>query len=228
MPVSSVSVSCLLAGGFRGPTPSADTDAQSVPHDHGDLAPLQPGTYVTADHSWRGSPSRCPPAGQGHLGALSTLSWVGAGEVAISIFDKVYADPCQFDKGILNPSPGTLGGRSCRPHWSACQDSTSPHRPTSPRWLPGQAAHDDCTVRLHRLHVVAGREPPHLGTAPRRHLRHESRAERPGWILDVDGPAGRDHRPGYRQARSAQTNAEIQAVLDSIRIAPAPPTASPS
>ena len=75
----------------------------------GDPVVLEPGTYVT-DSEFLVQATLTVPAGwDGHLGGpylMDVGRLYGPGSVAIAIFDKVYADPCQFDRGLMVPAPG--------------------------------------------------------------------------------------------------------------------------
>ena len=90
----------------------------------------------------------------------------GSGTVAFLVFNKVYADPCHYDKGVLNPPPGPSvdDTRDCAGEHAGCRrhDANRRHR----GWLPGEAADVDGTRQLRRLHARAGRKLPGLGASP--------------------------------------------------------------
>lgn len=94
------------------PTPSpspSPTPASFVMPEHSII--LQPGTYVAGDpfpvqitvdvpasRAWRGN------IGGPYAVWLERID--GLGIVAFTIFDKVYADPCDYSQGLLDPLPG--------------------------------------------------------------------------------------------------------------------------
>ncbi len=72
----------------------------------GDLVELQPGTYVTADPFLVRVTFTVPAGWTGHLGGPDMAQLLGPGELLVVALDDVYADPCDYEKGLLNPSPG--------------------------------------------------------------------------------------------------------------------------
>ena len=97
----------------RGPGPESDahTDpdgvdavGESANWPRWCQAPTSPQTIPGA-----GSHSRCRTAGRGTSGARISWIWArpdGPRRWLSAIFDTVYADPCNFNKGPMNPPPG--------------------------------------------------------------------------------------------------------------------------
>src|SRR4029077_2430319 len=90
------------------PGPSPAPSRTPIVMSPGALASLVPGTYATKGF---GLPvTFTVPAGwEGHVGGPYLVDLgrsAGPELMAISIFDTVMADPCHFNKGPINPSPG--------------------------------------------------------------------------------------------------------------------------
>jgi hypothetical protein len=195
----------------------------------GALASLVPGTYAT--NGFLVPVTFTVPAGwEGNLGGpyFLDLGRTGGPElVDISIFDTVDADPCDFSKGRIVPPPGpsvddlvsALVGLP-KIDVSTPTDITLDGYRGKQLTISGPSDTTGCTLSPER-NMRLWQLPLGLayGTNPGQADRHI--------ILDVNGQRIVITTP-VLPAQSAATNAEIQAVLDSIRIRPAPPSASPS
>jgi hypothetical protein len=218
----------LLSSGSRpgpDPAPSSSPIAMGV----GDLASLVPGTYAT--QGFEVPVTFTVPSGwEGHLGGpyLVDLGRINGPQlVGISIFDAVYADPCDFNKGIMDPKPGTsvddlvtaLVGLPELTVSTPTDITIDGFRGkqltiTAPSDVSGCTLSSDGTLRVWELPLGATYG---LLRGQRDRLI----------ILDVEGQRIVITTP-VLPAQSPATNAEIQAIVDSIRITPAPPSASPS
>ena len=202
------------------PTPSPTPSLRALVV--GSAVSLEAGTYVTADPFLSRVTFTVPAGWFGNLGGpyLADLGRAGdTAAVGFSIFDKVYADPCHFDRGLLNPAPGpavddlatalaslpslnatvptdvTIGG-----YHGKQLTLTAPASVTGCTLAPGG------TFRVWELPLGATGDITPGG---------RDRV----WILDVDGQRlviDAPEKPG----QTAQANAEVQGILDSIRIAP--------
>jgi hypothetical protein len=218
----------LLSSGVR-PGPSPAPTPTPILLGTGDLASLVPGTYVTQE--FLVPVTLTVPAGwEGHVGGpyfVDLGRTAGPELVGIAIFDTVYTDPCDFTKGPMDPSPGP-----------SVDDLV-----TALVGLPelDVSTPTDITIDGYRgkqLTITAPSDVAGCTLSPEGNLRV--------WELPLGAPYGMNRGQSDRliildvegqriviitpllPAQSAATNAEIQAVLDSIRLEPAPPTASPS
>ena len=195
------------------------------------IGPLQPGTHVTADPFLARVTFTVPAGWEGIMGGPYLVDLgkpAEPGAVSFQVFDTVYADPCDFAKGPLVPQPGP-----------SVDDLA-----TALVGLPGLdvSAPTDITIDGYRgkqLTLTAPSDLTGCTLSPEGNLLtwELPLGARIGmncgeiirvWILDVDGQRlviVASNKPG---ALDDASKAEVQAVLDSIRIAPAPPTASPS
>ena len=132
------------------------------------MLPLEPGTYVTADPFLVRVTFTVPAGWEGNIGGpyvvvLDRAS--GQGAVAFSIFDKVYADPCHFDKGLLNPLPGpTVDDLATALASLPGLDATTPTDVTVGGYQ-GKQLTLTAPASFDRLHVVAGRDTSGLGAS---------------------------------------------------------------
>jgi len=232
---SVIGLSLLPAGGFGGgpgvpsPTPTPLPTPIPSPLTVGDFAPLAAGTYVTDDPFLARITFTLPAGWQGNMGGpyLVDLSQgTGPTAVAFSIFDTIYADPCDFTKGPLAPRPGSsvddlATALASLPNIgvTAPTDITidgfhgKQLTLTAPASLAGCTLSPEGDMRLwdYPLGATYG-----IGAGVRDTL----------WILDVDGQRlviDAPEPPG----QTAATKAEVQGVLDSLHLA-AVPTPSPS
>ena len=220
----------LSSGGGPGPTPMPTASPMALTM--GTLGQLQPGTYVTA-HPFLARVTFTVPTGWEGLMGGPYLVDLGKpaqpGAVSFQVFDTVYADPCDFSKGPLAPRPGpsvddlatALVGLP-RLGVTAPTDITidgyrgKQFTLTAPSDLTGCTLSPDGNLLLWELPLGA-----RIGMT-------RGEVDRV-WILDVDGQRLVIVAPEHPGALNAPSKAEVQAVLDSIRIAPAAPaTASPS
>ena len=172
-----------------------------------------------------------PDGWQGNMGGPNAVflhSAQGPGEVILSLFEKVRADPCHFEQGFLDPLPGptaadlatalaNLPGLDA----SAPTDVSMYGYQGKQLTLTAPASFEGCTSSSEGSFLLW--ELP-LGAV---YTMSEGQRDRV-WILDVDGQRlviqGLE-KPGA----TAEDKAQVQGILDSIRIAPATsPTPSPS
>ena len=234
--VTVVGLSLLPTAGFTGvapgpaatPTPTASPTPAPTPSPSpraltvSPMTPLAPGTYVSGDPFLARVTFTIPAGWQAGMGGpyLTSLEKTGSsGAIDLTIFDKVYADPCHADKGLIKPQPGpsvadlatalsnlpgaigskptavTLGGYSGKQLTLTAPDSFKSCTLTADQafrvWeLPLGATMDMTPGEVDRI-----------------------------WILDVAGTRlviDTPDMPG-----DPTTEAEIQGILDSLRIAPA-------
>ncbi len=222
-------------GGVGGPAPTQT--ASLVPSPSPSTGPLSlgdapyaltAGTYVTSAPFGARVTFSVPAGWTGHVGGPYAVFLDGAnggGSVAFSIFDKVYADPCHADKGLLQPSPGPsaadlatalskMGGVTATAPVDVTLGGYSGKQVT----LTAPASFAACTLTKDGAFRVW--ELP-LGATNDMITGERDRV----WILDVDGTRLVIDAP-EDVGQSGQAKAEVQAILDSIQIAPAAP-ASP-
>jgi hypothetical protein len=134
------------------------------------------------------------------------------GLVELVIFDKVYADPCHPDRGLLNPPPGPSVDDLAKALASVPSlVATTPTDVTAAGYHGKQltltAPTSIATCSVWELPMGAANT---MGPGERDTY----------WILDIDGQRlviDAHELP----TESAAHKAEVQAILDSIRIAPA-------
>ncbi len=216
------------AGGAGG----AAATATPAPHELtvGSIASLEPGAYVTAD-PFLARVTFTVPAGWGaNMGGPYAL-WLdqttASGPEAMSflIFDSVYADACHYDKGLAHPGP-TVDALATALATMPGLDATTPTDVTLGGYqgkqltLTAPASTAGCTLAPDGYAIW---QLP-LGAI---HSMMPGERDRV-WILDVDGQRlviDAAEVPG----QTAEAKAEIQGILDSIRIAPiTSPTPKPS
>jgi hypothetical protein len=224
-----VGLSLLSSGGRPGPIPSPT--ASPIALTMSVIGPLQPGTHVTADPFLARVTFRVPAGWEGIMGGPYLVDLGKAaqpGAVSFQIFDTVYADPCDFTKGPLDPLPGpsvddlatALAGLPSLDVTAPTDITIDGYRGkqltlTAPTDMTGCTLSPDRNLLTWELPLGA-----RIGMTP-------GEVDRV-WILDVDGQRLVIVAPEKPGALNDPSKAEVQAVLDSIRIAPAPPTASPS
>jgi|GEM_PF-1406545 len=224
-------------GGIGGPPPTASPPPTPVPTPTphplttGDMAPLGAGTYVTADPFLARVTFTLPAGWSGQMGGpylvdLGPTS--GPSSVDLGIFDTVYADPCDIATGPLAPPAGpTVDDLATA---LAALPALAATRPTdvtidgyhgklvtltAPSSSAGCTLSPDGTFRIWTFP---------LGATYDMNKGEQARI----WILDVDGQRLVIFATELA-GQAASSKAEVQAVIDSIRIAPAPsPTRSPS
>ena len=218
-PTGTVPASTLAS---QSPTPSLMPSATPTPRaiEVGPHGPLKPGTYVTASPFLSRVTFSLPPGWFADMGGPyavfldPSMGPVSSddGLVEFVIFDQVYADPCHIDQGLLNPPPGP----SVDDLANALADvpslvSTTPTDVAIAGYhgklltLTAPASATACSVWQLPLGATNA-------MVPGQHDRY--------WILDIDGQRlviDAHEVPG----ESAAEKAEVQAILDSIRIAPA-------
>jgi len=223
-----------LGGGPGGPAPTPSPSPTPTPRvmaiDPEGWPPLEPGTYVTPDPFLFPLTFTAPAGWQGKVGgpnAVFLRRADGRGEVALSFFETVYADPCHYN-GPLDPPPGpSVDDLATALTSMPGLDVTTPTDVTLGGFagkqltLTAPASFADCTLspdgnfRVWELPLGATND-----------LLPGQRD--PVWILDVDGQRlviDALEQPGM----TAADKAEVQRILDSIRITPAnSPTPSPS
>lgn len=182
--------------------------------------PLDPGTYVTADPFPFRISMTVPEGWMGKIGGpyLTQLERTSAsGSIAFSIFDKVFADPCHTTTGYIDPPVGpTVEDLATALGGLPTVDVTTPVDAT----IGGRTGKQ---LTITAPTVTTGCDLVSGGTFPIWELPLGSTNElRPGqvdrvWIVDVDGTRlviDATHSLGT----DAALDAEIQGILDSIRI----------
>jgi hypothetical protein len=187
----------------------------------GDPVQLRPGTYITADPFLARVTVTVPGGWDGKLGgpyAAYFSRLYGPGEVLFFVFDNVYADPCDYGKGLLDPAPGpTVDDLAAA--WTAMPGvaATPPAAVTLGGYAGKQftitapASFDGCAM---------GPDGYSIFQLPLRAIWTMVPDQRDRvWVLDVEGqrlviiaPEQVDQTP--------QDKAEVQGILDSIRLAP--------
>ena len=209
---STAPIATIQASALASPSPRA--------LDVGPQGPLKSGSYVTASPFLVRVTFSPPPGWYANMGgsyavfldpSLGTVS-NDDGLVELLVFDKVYADPCHLDKGLLSPPPG--------PSVDDLANALA--------HLPGLVATTPTDVAVGAYH---GRQltlsaPPSVAACSVWQLPlGATNIMVPGqrdryWILDVNGQRlviDAHEVP----SESAADKAAAQAILDSIRIAPA-------
>lgn len=206
-------------------TPAATSRALTV-----DQTQLGPGTYVTADPFLLRVTFTLPAGWESAMGGPYFVNLKRPylpGGVSFSIFDKVRADPCHPDQALLDPTPGpTVEDLAAALASLPGLDVTTPTDVTVDGYtgkqltLTAPATFEGCTI-YEDGYVIW--ELPLGGT----------KAMSPGerdrvWIVDAEGERLVIHTseiPG----QTSQDQAEVQGILDSIRIEPVNrPTPEPS
>jgi hypothetical protein len=211
-------------GGLPTASPSPTASPRAMPTGETEL-PLEAGTsYITGDPFLVRVTFTAPSGWEGKVGAPylafanPTEREAPSGGVVFSIFDKIVADPCDFDQGFKSV-PGssvddlvtalvTAAGAAASTPVNATVDGYAGKQLT----LTAPASFEGC--KLSSDGFVVWQLP--LGTNYAFVAGQRSRL----WILDVDGQRlviDVPEAPG----QSAQERADAQAVFDSIRIAPA-------
>ncbi len=209
-------------GGEASPSPSASP--RPIPVTSSDMPALEPGTYLTGDPFLARVTFTLPDgpvAWQGNVSGPYAV-WLGDASqdlLRFQVFDTVYAEPCQNDNVAMNPQPGpsvddlanalaSLPGLQVTPPTDVTFGGYQGKQLT----LTAPATGGPCRAWILPLgatnDMVAG---------------EQQRV----WILDVDGQRLVIDAPETSTV-TADMKVDVQAVLDSIRIAPAPPSESPS
>ena len=181
---------------------------------------MESGTYVTASPFLSRVTFSAPPGWFASMGgpyavfldpSLGTVA-NDDGLVELVIFDKVYADPCHVDRGLLNPPPGPSVDDLAKALASVPSlVATTPTDVTEAGYhgkqltLTAPTSIATCSVWELPMGAANTMVPGERDTY---------------WILDIDGQRlviDAHELP----TESAAQKAEVQAILDSIRIAPA-------
>lgn len=187
----------------------------------GDSVALEPGTYVTADDFLVRVTLTVPAGWNGNLGgpyAVYLARPYGRGEVIISVFDKLYADACRLDQGILDPVPGpTVDDLATAITSMPGLEATTPTDVT----LGGYAGKElTITAPASGAGCLLGPDGFSIWQLPRGAIYTMVPGQRDRlWILDVEGQRiviDASGLPGL----TPQDQAEVQGILDSIRLAP--------
>jgi hypothetical protein len=220
----------VTVGGAGGttPTPSPTATAPSASPKPGSLTvsstgpiPMGPGTYTAADPFPVKLSFTLPAGWGGNIGgpyAVWLAQTQGSGEVGFSILGSVYADPCHY-KGLLAPQPGpsvddlanalaNVPGLGSPTPIGATLDRYTGKRLT----LTAPASFAGCTLSPDQAYRVW--DLP-LGATNDLVAGEQDRV----WILQVGGQRiviDTPEPPG----QTAATKAEVQAILDSLTIAP--------
>jgi hypothetical protein len=212
---STAPIGTVAASGVASPSPISSPRAL----DEGLQGPLDPGTYVTASPFLTRVTFSLPAQWFADVGGPYAVFLDPSvdpvsnddGLVEFVIFDKVYADPCHVDRGLLNPPPGPsvddLAKSLARvPSLVA----TTPTDVTVAGYHGKQLTTSNTSTATCSLWQLP------LGAANTMVPGERDRY----WILDINGQRlviNAHEVPG----ESAAHKAEVQAILDSIRIAPA-------
>jgi hypothetical protein len=218
-----VGVTLLPGGGAPEPSPAPSPTPTPSPRalTDGSLITLEPGTYVAADPFPLRVTFTVPAGWAGNIGgpyAVFLERATGLDAVSFSIFDTVYADPCHFDKGPLNPLPGPSVGDLATALVSlkgldattATDVTLSGYQGkqltlTAPASFAGCTLTPDGNFRVWELPLGATND---LTPGERDRV----------WILDVGGTRlviDAPETPGQTPAERA----EVQGIVDSIQIA---------
>jgi hypothetical protein len=205
------------------PTPACVQDRCPTPGALGGVVgPLKPGTYVAADPFLLRVTFTVPAGWEGNIGgpyAVFLDQPQGTGAVSFSIFEQVYADPCHNDRGLLNPLPGpsvddlaTALAKVPGLGNPIPVDVTVAGYQGKQLTLTAPASFAGCTLTWDgkfRVWVLPLGATNDLTPGERDRV----------WILDVGGQRlviDAPEMPG----QTAETTAEVQRIVDSIRIAP--------
>jgi hypothetical protein len=209
-------VETVQASALTSPNPTSTPRALDV----GPQGPLEPGTYVTASPFLARVTFSSPPGWFANMGgpyavfldsSLGTVS-NDDGLVELVVFDKVYADPCHLDRGLLNPPPGPSVDDLANA--LASMPSLVATTPTD----VVMAGYHGKELALTSPTSVAACSVWQLPLGATNTMVPGERDRY--WILDVSGQRlviDAHEVP----SESAADKAAVQAILDSIRIAPA-------
>lgn len=221
----------LSSGGRLGPAPTPSPTPRALTIDSIGYPPLEPGGYVTPDPFPLRVTFTVPAGWLGKVGGPNAV-WLsrpdGGGELDFLIFEKVFADPCDYTKGPLDPLPGpsvddlatALAGLPRLDITAPTDIMIDSYRGkqltlTAPSDATGCTLSPDGELLTWELPLGA-----RFGMTPREVDRV--------WILDVDGQRLVIVAPEKPGVLDDATKVEVQAILDSIRIASATPSPSPS
>ena len=213
---STLPIGTVQASALASPSPASTPRALDV----GPQGPLKPGTYVTASPFLARVTFSLPAGWYADIGgpyAVFLDPSIGPvsdddGLVELLIFDKVYADPCHLDRGLLNPPPGPSVDDLAKA--LASMPSLVTSTPT------------DVIVAGYHGKELTLTSPTSIAACSVWQLPFgATNTMVPGerdryWILDVKGQRlviDAHEVP----SESAADMAAVQAILDSIRIAPA-------
>jgi len=203
---------------MASPTPTPSPTALALTVGSAPIT-LEPGTYAIADPFLVPLTVSVPGGWNGNIGGPYHVGLESEPRqgVSFSIFEKVYADPCHYDKGLLDPLPGPTvddlatalaslpGVQATTP-----TDVTMAGHQGKQLTLTAPASFAGCTLSPDGYLIW---ELP-LGA---RNTLGPSVLDRV-WILDVNGQRlviDTQESPG----QTAQDKAEVQGILDSIRFA---------
>lgn len=205
------------------PTPAPTVAGGSVP------APLQPGTYVAADPFLVRVTFTVPAGWEGHIGGPF---FVGLDRpdskdgMGFSISPALYAHPCQVDTGLLpvQPGPSVADLATALANLPGMQATT----PTDVTLAGYQGKQLALTAPASSAGCTPGPDGYPIWQLPLGGVTSLP----PGWsdrvwILDVNGQRLVIDSP-VMPGQTAANQAEVQGILDSIRLAPLTPSASPS
>jgi hypothetical protein len=206
----------VAASALSSPSPISGARALG----EGPQGPLDPGTYVTASPFLTRVTFSLPAHWFADIGGPYAVFLDPSvdpvsnddGLVEFLIFDKIYADPCHVDRGLLNPPPGPsvddLAKALARvPGLVATAPTDVTVAGFHGKQLTLTSSTSTATCSLWQLPLGAAN-----AMVPGQRDRY--------WILDINGQrlVITAHEVPHE---SAEHKAEVQALLDSIRIAPA-------
>ncbi len=209
-------------GGIGGPAPTPTPTPTPRAMTVGTPAPLEPGIYVTADPFLSRVTFTMPAGWVGNMGgpyAVYLDRTSGLGSVAFLVFNKVYADPCHYDKGVLDPPPGpSVDDLATALASMPGVDATTPTDVTVAGYrgkqltLTAPASFVGCTLAPGENFRVW--ELP-LGATNDMTPGQRDRI----WILDVGGQRLVIDAPEI-PGETPEAQAEVEGILNSIRMAP--------
>jgi hypothetical protein len=203
------------------PTPGSLTGA---------IVPMNPGTYLAADPFLLRATFTLPAGWEGGIAGpyLVALDQAprGSGSVNFSIFGDVYANPCHYN-GLVNPPVGpsvdnlatalaSLPGLTATTPTAVTLGGYQGKQLTltAPASFAGCTLSSDGQFRIWGLLLGATND---MSAGERDQI----------WILDVGGRRLVIDAPQPTDETAAEA-AEVQGVLNSIHLAPAPPVSSPA
>ena len=218
-PPASPTASPTTAPPSASPTPAPTVAQGSAP------SSLQPGTYVAADPFLVQVTFTVPAGWEGNIGGPFLVNLDrpdGKGQVSFSISPALYADPCQSDRlQTQQPGPAVADLATALANLPGLQATT----PTDVSLGGYQGKQLTLTAPASGSGCTPGPDGYALWQLPLGAVNNLT----PGgsdrvWILDVNG----QRLVIDSQVPPSQTAAEVQGVLDSIRLAPLAPSPSPS
>ena len=219
-------IGLAMLGGRTPPTgpgavPTPGSSPTSTPRvlTGDDEEATQAGTYVTGDPFPMGVTFTLPDGWQASIGGPYAVFLGRPGdtvEVAFTIFDRVYADPCDYDEGLLDPPGSSVDDLATALASLPSVDATAP-TPATLGGYQGQQLTLTAPDSFAGCNLAEGEffrvwELP-LGAT----LDMQPGQVNKVWILDVEGQR-LIIDTAETPASTAQGKADAQAIIDSISI----------